>query len=256
MARVIAVVNQKGGTGKTTTSVNLACALAEKGKFVLLVDLDPQANAGSGLGIEADPKRGTLYNALIEGAAPSNLIYETNVEGSLHVIPAEQDLSGGQIEMVNMEDREFLLKNALLEIRNDYDYIIIDCPPSLDLLTLNALTASDEIIIPVQCEYYALEGLSQLLNTIKLVKENLHPDLKVLGALLTMYYRRIRLSEDVVSEVRNNFPYFVFKTVIPRNIRLAEAPSFGQSVLTLAGWSKGAKAYRKLADEVINTNAK
>lgn len=251
MARVISVVNQKGGTGKTTTSINLATALAEKGKFVLVIDLDPQGNAGSGLGVFPDEERGGLYDILVDGVSPREVIYEAKEQPSLRVIPATQDLSGAQVEMINFEEREFVLRKALLEVRNDYDFIIIDCPPSLGILTVNSLTASDEVLIPVQCEYYALEGLSQLLNTIKLVKENLHPDLEVLGAVLTMYHKRIRLSEDVVSEVQNNFPHKVFDTIIPRNIRLAEAPSFGQSVLTLASWSKGAKAYRKLADEVI-----
>ena len=251
MARVISVVNQKGGTGKTTTSINLAMALAEKGKFVLIIDLDPQGNAGSGLGVFPDENKGSLYDILVNGVSPRDVIYPTKEHETLSIIPASQDLSGAQVEMISFDDREFIMRRALAEIRNDYDFIIIDCPPSLGILTVNSLTASDEVLIPVQCEYYALEGLSQLLNTITLVKENLHPDLEVLGAVLTMYHKRIRLAEDVVKEVQTNFPHRVFNTIVPRNIRLAEAPSFGQSVLTLATWSKGAKAYRKLADEVI-----
>ena len=250
MARVISIVNQKGGTGKTTTSVNLATALAEQGKFVLLIDLDPQANAGSGLGIAAD-HRGSLYNVLVENKKISEATYETQENQSLFVLPSHQDLSGAQIEMIDMEEREYVLRKSLLEIRNDYDFIIIDCPPSLGLLTVNSLTASDEVMIPVQCEYYALEGLSQLLNTINLIKENLHPELKVLGAVLTMHHKRVKLSEEVVREVLNTFPHKVFDTIIPRNVRLAEAPSFGKSALTMASWSKGAKAYRSLAKEVV-----
>lgn len=250
MARVISIVNQKGGTGKTTTSVNLATALAEQGKFVLLIDLDPQANAGSGLGVSADD-RGSLYDVLVDEKKISEATYPTNENKSLYVLPSHQDLSGAQIEMIEMFEREYVLRKALLEIRNDYDFIIIDCPPSLGLLTVNSLTASDEVIIPVQCEYYALEGLSQLLNTIELIKENLHPELKVLGAVLTMHHKRVKLSEEVVKEVQNNFPHKVFETIIPRNVRLAEAPSFGKSALTMASWSKGAKAYRKLAKEVV-----
>lgn len=250
MARVISIVNQKGGTGKTTTSVNLATALAEQGKFVLLIDLDPQANAGSGLGITAD-ERGSLYDVLVNNKRISEATYQTEENQSLFVLPSHQDLSGAQIEMIDMEEREYVLRKALLEIRNDYDFIIIDCPPSLGLLTVNSLTASDEVMIPVQCEYYALEGLSQLLNTINLIKENLHPDLHVLGAVLTMHHKRVKLSEEVVREVQNNFPHKVFDTIIPRNVRLAEAPSFGKSALTMASWSKGAKAYRRLAKEVV-----
>ncbi|MBU1167204.1 AAA family ATPase, partial [Patescibacteria group bacterium] len=239
MARVISIINQKGGTGKTTTAINLGAALAEQGKYVLLADLDPQANASSGLGVKADPSIGNVYDALIGDKSVSDMLYKTP-EKNLHLLPAHEDLSGANIELVGLEQREFKLKEALVRVRENYDYIIIDGPPSLGLLTINALVASDELIIPVQCEYYALEGLSQLLQTVDLIKQGLHPDLKVLGALLTMYYRRIRLSEDVVTEVRNNFPHHVFKTIIPRNVRLAEAPSFGRPVLSQASWSKGA----------------
>lgn len=250
MARVISIVNQKGGTGKTTTAINLAAALAEKGYFVLLVDLDPQGNAGSGLGVKVHEKIGGVYEALLAAKPVSKMLYRTPVE-TLHLVPAHENLSGANIELVNLPEREYKLKKALLEVRGNYDFIIIDAPPTLGLLTLNTLIASDEVIIPVQCEYYALEGLAQLLQTVNLVQKNLHPGLKILGALLTMYHRRIRLSEDVVKEVRENFPHSVFKTVIPRSVRLAEAPSFGKSVLHLASWSNGARAYRKLAEEVL-----
>jgi chromosome partitioning protein len=251
MARVISIVNQKGGTGKTTTAINLGAALATLGKFVLLIDFDPQGNASSGLGVNINKEnhRG-IYDALIKEKNPSELTYATSVEG-LNVLPASQDLSGANIELVESENREYKLKEALLEIRNDYDFILIDCPPSLGLLTLNSLVASDEVLIPVQCEYYALEGLGQLLNTIELVKNNLQPDLKVLGALLTMHHKRIKLSTEVVEQVKEHFPYKVFDTVIPRNVDLAEAPSFGTSIIEHAKRSSGSKAYRKLAIEFL-----
>jgi len=250
MARVISIVNQKGGTGKTTTAINLGAALASIGKFVLLVDFDPQGNASSGLGVKAEGDKKSIYDVIIDEVSPVDITQSTSIQG-LNVIPASQDLSGANIELVDVDNREFRLKEALLEIRNDYDFILIDCPPSLGLLTLNCLVASDEVLIPVQCEYYALEGLGQLLNTIELVKTNLQPDLKVLGALLTMYHKRIKLSTEVVEQVKQHFPYKVFDTVIPRNIDLAEAPSFGTSIIEHAKRSSGSKAYRKLAVEFL-----
>jgi len=253
MARVISIVNQKGGTGKTTTAINLGAALAGLGKFVLLIDFDPQGNASSGLGINTDDQNNRgVYDLLVKEKSSAEVIYATNIQG-LNIIPASQDLSGANIELVETENREYKLKEALLEIRNDYDFILIDCPPSLGLLTLNSLVASDEVLIPVQCEYYALEGLGQLLNTIELVKNNLQPNLKVLGALLTMYHKRIRLSTEVVEQVREHFPYKVFNTIIPRNTDLAEAPSFGTSIIEHAKRSSGSKAYRKLAVEFLKT---
>ncbi len=251
MARVISIVNQKGGTGKTTTAINLGAALASLGKFILLVDFDPQGNASSGLGVntEANGNRG-VYDLLVKAKSSAEVTYATSIQG-LNIIPSSQDLSGANIELVEAENREYKLKEALLELRNDYDFILIDCPPSLGLLTLNSLVASDEVLIPVQCEYYALEGLGQLLNTIELVKNSLQPNLKVLGALLTMYHKRIKLSTEVVEQVREHFPYKVFDTIIPRNVDLAEAPSFGTAIIEHAKRSSGSKAYRKLAVEFL-----
>jgi len=250
MAKIISLVNQKGGVGKTTSAINLATYLAAAGKFVLLVDLDPQGNASSGLGVDHKSLEKNLYHAMIIGEHPSNIILKTQTFGH-DLIPASQDLAGAGIELVHMENREFRLYNVLREIRTSYDYIIIDSPPSLGLLTINGLVASDEVIIPVQTEYFALEGLSQLLNTINLVKENLQPDLKVMGALLTMYDKRNRLARQVVKEVQDHFPGHVFDSVIPRSIRLAEAPGFGKSILGFDAFSKGAKAYKNLAREII-----
>ena len=250
MAKIISLVNQKGGVGKTTSAINLATYLAAAGKFVLLVDLDPQGNASSGLGIDAKNLEKNLYHSMILGEHPSGIIVKTQTFGH-DLIPSSQDLAGASIELVQMENREFKLYNVLREIRTNYDYIIIDSPPSLGLLTINGLVASDEIIIPVQTEYFALEGLSQLLNTINLVRDNLQPDLKIMGALLTMYDKRNRLARQVVKEVQDHFPGHVFDSVIPRSIRLAEAPGFGKSILSFDGLSKGARAYRNLAREIL-----
>jgi len=250
MAKIISLVNQKGGVGKTTSAINLATYLASAGKFVLLVDLDPQGNASSGLGVDHKNIKKNLYHAMIIGEHPSNIILKTQTFGH-DLIPASQDLAGAGIELVQMENREFRLYNVLREIRTNYDYIIIDSPPSLGLLTINGLVASDEVIIPVQTEYFALEGLSQLLNTINLVKENLQPELKVMGALLTMYDKRNRLARQVVKEVQDHFPGHVFDSVIPRSIRLAEAPGFGKSILGFDSLSKGARAYKNLAREIM-----
>ena len=250
MAKIISLVNQKGGVGKTTSAINLATYLAAAGKFVLLVDLDPQGNASSGLGVDSKNVERSLYHSMILGEHPKNVIVKTRVFGH-DLIPASQDLAGAGIELVHLDNREFRLYNVLREIRTNYDYIIIDSPPSLGLLTINGLVASDEIIIPVQTEYFALEGLSQLLNTINLVRENLQPELKIMGALLTMYDKRNRLARQVVKEIQDHFPGFVFDSVIPRSVRLAEAPGFGKSILGFDQFSKGARAYKNLAREII-----
>jgi chromosome partitioning protein len=250
MAKIISLVNQKGGVGKTTSAINLATYLASAGKFVLLVDLDPQGNASSGLGMDIRKVEKSLYHAMVMGENPLNIILKTETLGH-DLIPASQDLAGAGIEMVHMENREFRLFNVLREIRTNYDYIIIDSPPSLGLLTINGLVASDAVIIPVQTEYFALEGLSQLLNTINLVRENLQPNLKIMGAVLTMFDKRNRLSRQVIKEVQDHFPGHVFDSIIPRSVRLAEAPGFGKSILGFDAFSKGARAYKNFAREVI-----
>lgn len=251
MARIIAIVNQKGGVGKTTTAVNLGAYLAWLGKFVLLVDIDPQGNASSGLGVNPLKIQKGVYNTIIDNVSTREIIMPTNHQG-FKVAPASQDLAGARVELVNLENREFLLANALLEVKNDYDYIIIDCPPSLDLLTINGLVAADEIMIPVQAEYLALEGLGQLLNTIDLVKNNLKSQLGVSGAVVTMYDKRNKLSAEVVRELKDHFPHKIFNTIIPRNVRLTEAPSFGQSILSYDSRSVGGRAYESLARELID----
>lgn len=250
MAKIISLVNQKGGVGKTTTATNLASYLAQTGKFVLLVDLDPQGNASSGLGVDIRNLKKSLYHSMVGGEHPRNVIVKTEVFGH-DLIPSSQDLAGAGIELVHFDNREFRLYDVLRQIRTEYDYIIIDSPPSLGLLTINGLVASDEVIIPVQTEYYALEGLSQLLDTINLVKENLQPQLKIMGAVLTMYDKRNRLSRQVVREMRDHFPGRVFDSVIPRSVRLAEAPSFGKSILQFDALSKGARSYKNLAREIV-----
>lgn len=255
MAKIISLVNQKGGVGKTTSAINLATYLAAAGKFVLLCDLDPQGNASSGLGVDVRNIEKSLYHSMIIGEHPKNIIIKTKTFGH-DLMPASQDLAGAGIELVHMDNREFRLYNVLREIRTNYDYIIIDSPPSLGLLTINGLTASDEVIIPVQTEYFALEGLSQLLATIDLVRENLQPNLKIMGAMLTMYDKRNRLARQVVKEVRDHFPGHVFDSVIPRSIRLAEAPGFGKSILNFDKFSKGARAYKNLAREIMELEKK
>lgn len=247
MAHIVSVVNQKGGVGKTTTSVNLAAYLAKEGKFVLLVDLDPQANASSGIGIEA--QAGT-YEAMMGLHPIKQMVVDTAHEG-LRIVPATIHLSGAPIELVAHDRREWKLHEALMAVRNDYDYIIIDNPPSLGLLTINGLVASDSVLIPVQAEYYALEGLTQLMRTVALVKENLKPELDVMGAVITMYDMRTTLSRDVLEELYQHFPNRIFRSVIPRNVRLAEAPSAGKSILHYDPNSKGAKAYERLAREFL-----
>lgn len=250
MAKIISLVNQKGGVGKTTTAINLATYLAANGKNVLLVDLDPQSNASSGLGVDSRLVEKNLYHALIQNENPRNVILRTETFGH-DLIPSSQDLAGAAIELTGMENREYQLYTVLRELRNDYDYIIIDSPPSLGLLTINGLVASDEVIIPVQTEYFALEGLGQLLNTIDLVQENLQPKLQLGGIVMTMYDRRNRLARQVVKEVKKHFQEKVFDAVIPRTVRLAEAPSFGKPIMYFDRFNKGANAYRQFALEVI-----
>ncbi len=247
MGMVTALANQKGGTGKTTTTLSLASALAAAGKFVLLVDMDPQGNMTSGLGVENDPEQG-VYAALM-GAPPAKMVRQTSIP-CVDILGTGPELSGASIELVNLPQREFRLRQVLTQLRPNYDVVLIDCPPTLGLLTINALVAADNVLIPVQCEYFALEGLGQLLRTVQLVKERLQPGLEVLGAVMTMYDKRLKLSQDVVAEVRKNFPHRVFEAIVPRNIRLAEAPGFGKTVLETAPWSKGARAYKQLAEEV------
>lgn len=249
MAHVIAVVNQKGGVGKTTTAVNLGAYLATQGKYVLLIDLDPQANATSNLGCDHRAVEKGVYEALVGLCGFRDIIRETGIPG-FRLAPATSALAGANIELVSVSDREFRLRNAMLEIRNDYDFILIDCPPSLGVLTVDGLVASDRVLIPVQAEYFALEGLGQLLETITLVKQNLRPDLEIMGAVITMFEGRLRLSNDVLSELYKYFPNQIFRSVIPRNVRLAEAPSHGKTIMSYDGSSKGARAYERLAREI------
>lgn len=250
MAKIISVVNQKGGVGKTTTAVNLATYLAELGNFVLLVDLDPQANATSGVGVDHKNISAGLYEVLMGPHEIHQVALPVNSE-KLKIVPANQNLAGVNIELVNQVEREHKLLNELLKVQDKYDYIIIDSPPSLGLLTINGLVASDYVLIPVQCEYYALEGLGQLLNTIDLVKQYLKPSLNVLGAVMTMYDERNKLAKEVFDELYKYFPNKIFRTVIPRNSKLAEAPSFGKSIFHYDPQGKGAKAYERLAREFL-----
>lgn len=250
MARIIGVVNQKGGVGKTTTAINLAAFLAMYGKYVLLVDVDPQANATAGIGVSVSDEHPNIYHCIVNDQNPLSTLKKTAIFG-FDVLPASQNLAGATVELVSMEEREYRLKNVLGQLRTNYDYILIDCPPSLGLLTVNALAAAEHLIIPVQCEYYALEGLGQLLKTVELVQQGLNPDLQVMGVLLTMYDKRNQLARHVLNEVHNNFPGRVFDTVISRTVDLAEAPSFGKSILQFSPNSKASNEYRRLADEVI-----
>ncbi|MBN2884756.1 ParA family protein [Patescibacteria group bacterium] len=250
MGKIIAVVNQKGGVGKTTTTVNLGAYLAEAGKSVLLIDLDPQANATSGLGIEHQKLEAGIYEALLGEKSLSSVIIKTS-QKKYSVAPATVALAGAGIEMVSLENREFRLALLIEEVINDYDFVIIDGPPSLGLLTVNSLVAADAVLIPIQSEYYALEGLSQLLDTIKLVQDNLKPNLEIMGAVVTMFDRRNKLSGAVLDELKQYFPGKVFNSIIPRSVKLAEAPSHGLSILNYDPRSKGAKAYESLAKEVI-----
>ena len=250
MGRMIAIANQKGGVGKTTTSINLSACLAYLGKKVLLIDIDPQGNASSGIGVAKGELETCIYDVLIDDEPVENVILQSKVE-NLYVLPATISLAGAEIELVSTISRELRLKNALEPIKEKYDFIIIDCPPSLGLLTINALTASDAVIIPVQCEYYALEGLSQLLSTIRLVQKHLNKNLMIDGVLLTMLDARTNLGLQVIEEVKKYFQDKVYKTVVPRNVRLSEAPSHGESIIQYDAKSRGAEVYLELAREVI-----
>jgi chromosome partitioning protein len=249
LPRVIAIANQKGGVGKTTTSVNLGASLAELGFRVLVVDLDPQGNATTGLGIDIRNLASTVYDALMAGGALEDCIEATSVR-NLFVAPSNMDLAGAEIELVPMFSRELKLRRAIELIKDDYDYILIDCPPSLGLLTVNGLAAADDVIVPIQCEYYALEGLGQLVNNVQLVRSNLNPVLDIRGIILTMYDARTKLADQVVDEVRGHFGTRVYRTVVPRTVRLSEAPSFGQPIIVYDPSSRGAAAYRELAQEL------
>ncbi len=252
MAKVISIANQKGGVGKTTTAVNLSACIAQKGKKVLLIDIDPQGNATSGLGVEAHDDK-SIYNVLIDEVSIKDTVKPTMIK-KLYVCPANIDLAGAEVELVSMVSRETRLKDAIEEVLNDYDYIIIDCPPSLGLITLNAFTASNSVLVPIQCEYYALEGLGQLVNTIKLVQKHLNKDLEIEGVVLTMYDARTNLSIQVAKEVEKYFENKVFQTIIPRNIRLSEAPSHGLPISIYDPDSKGSETYKKLAKELLKLN--
>lgn len=253
MGKIIAIANQKGGVGKTTTSINLAASLGVLEKKVLLIDADPQANASSGLGIDVESVEIGTYQILEHSYTPKDAIV-ASTSPNVWVLPAHIDLVAIEIELVDKENREYMLKQALEEVKNDFDYILIDCAPSLGLLTLNALTAADSVIIPIQCEYFALEGLGKLLNTIKSVQKIHNPDLDIEGLLLTMFDSRLRLSNQVVEEVQKHFSDMVFKTIIQRNVKLSEAPSFGESIINFDATSKGASNYLSLANEVIQKN--
>ncbi len=253
MGKIIAIANQKGGVGKTTTSVNLAASLGVLEKKVLLIDADPQANATSGLGIDVEAVEVGSYQLLEHSVQAKAAIIKTD-SPNLDLIPAHIDLVAIEIELVDQENRESMLKEAVKDIKDDYDYILIDCAPSLGLLTLNALTAADSVLIPIQCEYFALEGLGKLLNTIKSVQKIHNPELDIEGLLLTMYDSRLRLSNQVVDEVKKHFSEMVFKTIIQRNVRLSEAPSYGESIITYDAGSKGANNYLSLAEELISKN--
>lgn len=253
MAKIIAIANQKGGVGKTTTAINLSAGLAQAGKRVLLVDADPQSNASSGIGVDISTINHTIYQALVGECSARDAILETEVE-NLSLLPSDINLVGCEVEMMGVDQREFFMKKMLKDVVNDYDYIIIDCSPNLGIITVNALTACHSVIIPVQCEFFALEGIAKLLSTIKLMKSNLNPELQIEGFLLTMYDNRLKLSNQVQEEVRRHFANLVFDTVITRNVRLSEAPSHGQSVIDYDPSSKGARNYIELANELIKRN--
>ena len=251
MGRTIVIANQKGGVGKTTTSINLSAALAEQGQKVLVIDMDPQGNTTSGLGVEKDEVENTVYELLL-GECTIQECMQKEIFENLSILPANINLAGAEIELISAENKEYLLKNALDEVKDQYDFIIIDCPPSLSMLTINAMTTADSVLVPIQCEYYALEGLSQLIHTVELVKERLNPVLEIEGVVFTMYDARTNLSLQVVENVKENLQQNIYKTIIPRNIRLAEAPSYGMPINLYDPKSTGASAYQRLADEVMN----
>ena len=251
MGRIIAIANQKGGVGKTTTAINLSACLAERGKKVLSVDMDPQGNMTSGLGMDKNSVETTIYDLII-GEVTIEEAVKRNIHENLDIIPTSIDLSGAEIELLDQEGKEYILRKALHDIKNKYDFIIIDCPPSLSILTINAMTAADSVLVPIQCEYYALEGLSQLIHTVELVKNRLNNELKIEGVVFTMYDARTNLSLQVVENVKDNLEQNIYKTIIPRNIRLAEAPSYGMPINHYDPKSAGAESYLKLADEVIS----
>lgn len=250
MGRIIAVANQKGGVGKTTTSINLAACLAEKGKKVLAVDMDPQGNLTSGLGVDKDSVEKSIYELII-GEVDIKEVINKEVLENLDIIPTSIDLSAAEIELIGVDDKEYILRNAIDQVKDQYDFVIIDCPPSLSMLTINAMTTADSVIVPIQCEYYALEGLSQLIHTVELVKDRLNSKLEIEGVVFTMYDARTNLSLQVVENVKDNLQQNIYKTIIPRNIRLAEAPSYGLPINKYDPKSTGAEGYMRLADEVI-----
>lgn len=254
MGRIIAVANQKGGVGKTTTSINLSACMAAKGKKVLVIDMDPQGNTTSGYGIQKNELENTVYELIMGDCSVEDCILKEVVPNA-SIIPANVNLAAAEIELIGVADKDFILKNEIDWVKNNYDFIIIDCPPSLNLLTINAMTTADAVLVPIQCEYYALEGLSQLIHTINLVKERLNPDLDMDGVVFTMYDSRTNLSNQVVDNVKRNLNQKVYNTLIPRNIRLAEAPSYGQPISVYDPKSAGAESYMALADEVIRNNS-
>ncbi len=253
MGKIIALANQKGGVGKTTTAMNLAASIATLEKSVLLIDVDPQANASSGLGVDLNEVESSIYECIIDNIDIHEAIYTTDIEG-LDIVPSHINLVGAEIEMLNLENREMVLKNILAPVKEEYDYILIDCSPSLGLITVNSLTASDSVIVPVQCEYFALEGIAKLLNTIKIIKSKLNPSLEIEGFLLTMYDSRLRLANQIYDEVKRHFQELVFKTVIQRNVKLSESPSHGLPVILYDANSAGAKNHLSLAKEIIAKN--
>lgn len=251
MGRTIAIANQKGGVGKSTTAINLSACLAEAGKRVLTIDIDPQGNTTSGLGVEKNEVENTVYELLLGECNLKDCTIDLDIE-NLDLIPSNVNLSGAEIELIGVEDKEYILKNDIDEVRDDYDYIIIDCPPSLNMLTINAMTTANTVLVPIQCEYYALEGLTQLMHTIDLVQERLNPELEMEGVVFTMFDARTNLSLQVVENVKANLNQNIYKTIIPRNVRLAEAPSYGLPITLYDGRSAGAESYRLLAEEVIH----